>query len=236
MISAAGSCPIPPPPPPPPPPAPTANGGGHEDYTSCEGLRELTLSPPRPSTPLPQPLAQTFFYRPGATLGHVRTRLEDALDGAGYVERGFYCVRNGFALVTRLEQINPDTKAPLPSPRRWNTDPGGLASGFSLQAILEALRRADAGRYRVLVFYVTDKPVTPTSAPPSTLFGQELIERASDELPAELESRPYTDRHRVRVLVYEFQRRSVGAAPTLTRPTLPALVHLQAAGILQRLR
>lgn len=27
------------------------------------------------------------------------------LDGAGYAERGFYCVRNGFALATRLERL-----------------------------------------------------------------------------------------------------------------------------------
>ena len=210
--------------------------GERDEPAECSQLRALTLSPPRPSAPLPYVISQSLFYRPGATLGDVRGKLDEALTGAGYDERGFYCVPNGFALVTRLERINPATKAPRPPQRRWNTGASGLASSFSLNAIIEALTRADPGTYRVLIFYVTDRPVTPTAAAPTATFGQELIERAGEELPPELESAPYTTRHRVKALVYEFQRRSAGAEPALSRQTAPAVVHLRAAGILQRLR
>lgn len=183
-------------------------------------------------------LPQQLFIRSGATLGGVAFKLGNALNRAGYAEWGFYCVRGGFALVTKLEKINASTKVPLPGPARWQTGAAPLVDwrdGVSLAGIIEALRSRDAGRYRMLIFYVTSRQVTPTSTEPTAAFGTVLIREATDELPTALHFRPYTASHRVRVVIYEFRRPSVAATPSLVNETLPARAHLEAAGIWGRL-
>lgn len=205
-----------------------------ETSGACVGLRELTLSPPRPSIPMALTLKQASFLRPRATLADVAYQLDAALEAADYAERGFYCVRGGFALATRLEKIDPLTKQSLKAPARWRTGSAPLVDwrdGVNLHAILEALRNADAGSYRMLIFYVTNKAVTPTSTAPDASFATETIHHATDELPHDIGSKPYTADHRVRVLVYEFRRPTVAAQPEMVRETLPAREHLKAARI-----
>ena len=182
-------------------------------------------------------LNNALFRRPGATLQTVAEQLLGALDDAGYVEHGFFCVPGGFALATRLERIRED-KRPFPGDARWNTGPNSLLSlrdGFSLSRIIDGLINADPGRYRMILFYVTHRRVTPTNQPaPGSLGG--LPGLGSDELPGNFEDYPYTNVYRVRALVYEVARPSVAAPPGFVPQTVPARIHLQRAGLLQRLR
>ena len=214
----------PPPPPPPPPPSPERDGG------PCDGLSVLTLSPPLPSTQL-LTLDNALFRRPGASLETVAEQLETELENHGY-SNGFFCVAGGFALATKLERIQADKK-PYPGDARYLTDPRGLLDlhdGFSLSRVFDALVNADPGRYRMLIFYVTDRPVRPTNQPPTAAI-LSLADNAPDELPPDFAELPYTSAHRVRVLVYEFARPALGAAPSVVRPTVPTRVHLQRAGL-----
>ena len=201
----------------------------------CLGVRELMLSPPRPSTQLPWTLPRSIFAKPGATLGSVRDRLQSALGRAGYSAVGYYCVRNGFALATTMERIDPVSKTPFPVPARWQTrSPPPLVdvrNGVSLLGIINALRNADAGSYRFLLFYVTDRPVQPKDAVPGATFGTSLITQAAPDLPNWLEDLPFGPSHQVRVLIYEFRRPSVGAEATFVEETQPAASHLEASGL-----
>lgn len=196
----------------------------------CEGLPAFTLSPPMPSTQLAT-LNNALFRRPGASLETVSQQLETELENHGY-SSGFFCVPGGFALMTKLERIRADKKS-YPGDARYLTDPQGLLDlhdGFSLSRVFDALLNADPGRYRMLIFYVTDRPVTPTNQPPTAAI-LTLPDSAPDELPLDFDGLPYTAAHRVRVLVYEFARPALGAAPSLVRPTVPTRIHLQRAGL-----
>lgn len=177
-------------------------------------------------------LNNSLFLRPGATLESVSVKLETELDRRGY-SSGFFCVPGGFAMATKLERIRAD-KQPYPGDARWVTDPQGLLDlreGFSLSRVFDALVNADPGRYRMMIFYVTDRPVTPTNQPPTTAI-LDIADNAPDEVPAYFDEIPYTAAHRVRVLVYEFARPALGAAPGLVRPTIPTRTHLRRAGLL----
>jgi hypothetical protein len=177
-------------------------------------------------------LNNALFRQPGATLQTVSEDLLAALDEAGYVEHGFFCVPGGFALATRLERIRED-KRPFPGDARWNTGPNPLLSlrdGFSLSKIIDGLINADPGRYRMILFYVTDRVVRPTNQPAPSDLGN-LPGRGSDELPGNFEDYPYTDAYRVRALVYEFARPSVAAPPGFVPQTVPARIHLRRAGL-----
>lgn len=182
-------------------------------------------------------LDNALFRRPGATLETVSNQLLAAFEHAGYVEHGFFCVPGGFALATRLERIRDD-KSPFPGDARWNTGPNSLLNlrdGFSLSRIIDGLINADPGRYRMILFYITDRSVNPTDRPaPSDMAN--LPGRGRDELPGNFADYPYTDAYRVRALVYEFARPSVAAPPGFVPQTVPARVHLQRAGLLQSLR
>jgi len=170
--------------------------------------------------------------RPGATLESVSEQLDSELEKRGY-SSGFFCVPGGFAMATSVERIRED-KRPYPGDARWVTDPQGLLDlreGFSLKRVFDALVNADPGRYRMMIFYVTDKAVTPTDKPPTAAI-LTLPERGPDEVPAYFDELPYTAAHRVRVLVYEFARPAVGAAPGIVRPTLSTRMHLRRAGLL----
>lgn len=177
-------------------------------------------------------LNNALFLRSGATLESVSDQLDYELERRGY-ESGFFCVPGGFALATKLERIRDD-KRPYPGDARWVTDPQGLLDlreGFSIRRVFDALVNADPGRYRMMIFYVTDRQVTPTNQPPTTAI-LSLPDNAPDEVPAYFDELPYTAGHRVRVLVYEFARPAVGASPGVVRPTVSTRMHLRRAGLL----
>ena len=95
---------------------------------------------PIPAFPWPPPRASTMMNIEDAalrvagdstTLGQVDAELRAALNDAGYVDKSYFAVPDGFALVTRLEQIDDDgdvpatasadTSASNPGPRGWKS-------------------------------------------------------------------------------------------------------------------
>lgn len=214
-------------------PPPTANGGTH---SACEDLPVLSLKPPIPSA-TPLTLDDALFRRPGATLQSVADQLTGALNGAKYAEWGFYCIPNGFALATAVERISED-KRPLPENSRWTVGRVPLLTlrdGFSVQRLVQALFNADPGRYRMIVFYVTDRSISPTNDPPSDDW-RNLPTSGPNALPADFKDIPFGPNHRVRAFVYEFRRPSISSSAQFVRPSLPVRIHLTRAGIMSRLR
>ena len=143
---------------------------------------------------------------------------------------GFYCVPGGFALVTRLERIGPDGAA-VTGPARWNTGPRSLldpADFTSLRRLINALRHADPGRYRAIVFHVASRgPV---------IGGGDLpdVTSAPTRLTEPYRGVAFGPNIAVRALVYEFSRPAVGQAMQLVPSggsRLSGSAHLRSAGI-----
>jgi hypothetical protein len=108
---------------------------------------------------------------------------------------------------------------------------------FSLAEYLRALLTAPPGYYRVLTFITTSIPFSPKGA-----RGRfETIERWSrtghTHLPKAVRELPYTEAHRVTVLVYEFLKRKNADQPLTSLPgRLTASEHLERSGLLVGLR
>ena len=156
---------------------------GSDAPKSESGIPKFPWPPPRYSAfatiprPLMAPAAQT-------TLQSVSTRLERALDAAGYSERSFYWIPGGFALVSRIEQIRADA-SPMGAPERWSvTMHRPVRQG--LAAIIKALFDAPPGHYRVIVFVVTDQPFAATNQKPSSQEAADWLSAGVLRLPSQI--------------------------------------------------
>jgi hypothetical protein len=162
-------------------------------------------------------------------MGEVVLHLEDALTKSGYVERSYFLVPGGIAVVTRLEQIHPDG-SPFSGPDRWVS---GDENGQSL-TISEYLRRlfaADEGYYRIVVFILTDEAFGSQSRSITADEATRWLSEGLNVLPADLVQRPLSEAHSCTALVYEFQKPH-GQNPRLLVPSsLGAQQHLVASGL-----
>ena len=196
----------------------------------------LPWPPPRSSATQILP-AGLFRVRAGraTTLGDVDGRLRQALSRAGYDDVGYYGVPGGFALVTRLEQVDAGGRA-LGGSARWSTrvQPAG---GFSLLRLIRALVAAEPGHFRTLLFIVTSQPFA-TSARRAKL---ETISQWSSAglnlLPPPVSRQSFTGDHRVTALVYEFEKAPGAREASLLVPGhLTGTDHLRTSRVLAFLR
>ena len=190
--------------------------------------------PPRPSTRrvLSRPLAIGDVAIP--TLGSVADRLQAALESAGYVEYGYYPIPGGFALATRLERIHPDGRA-YAEPARWEWGQAAL-TGFDLGAYVRALFDVEQGRFRVIVFVVTDAPLDTTPDAPRAAQALAWPGRGAPTLPSALRKQAYSDEAYTAALVYEFESRGRGhEAAFKAQSRLTGDAHLRQARLLAAL-
>ncbi len=199
-----------------------------------------TLASSVPFFPWPPPQASTSEEIPprlleGKThpkrLGDIDRRLTAALEANGYYESSYYAVPKGFALVTRMEQIEPDGSSKA-TEARWNQAPQPLGH-FSLNEYLHALFQASPGYYRVLVFVVTPVAFTQTEAKVTPEEANKWLGGGLNRLPPSLADAPYaSEEHRCTALVYEFERASKFDEEGLKIPgRLPGRTHLLKSGI-----
>jgi len=129
------------------------------------------------------------------TESDIDRKLSAALDNdkCRYFERSYYGVPDGFALVTRLEQINSDgTSKEIPD--RWSTEIGPLRK-FSLKPYLDALFRARTGYYRIIVFIVTLHEIVYTNTPPDRDKAEEWVIDGSDRLPDAIRKLEFSEKN-----------------------------------------
>ena len=159
-------------------------------------------------------------------LGDANVILQNALRRTGYDTVSYLAVPHGFALVTRIEQID-NTGEPKPGASRWSLEvqPLGFRK-FSLSAYLHALFYADPGRYRVLAFVVTDSPVTQSED--RLTIDEALVwsHAGAAALPHDIQMQAWTPRTTCVSLIYELVREN-GHPPRVLLPgSLGALRHL----------
>lgn len=169
---------------------------------------------------------------PGAVrFGDIDTLLTAALMRGGYVERSYFAVPGGFALVTRLEQTYANGR-PKPEPERWAVTVSPL-SEFTLEEYLKALLTANPGYYRVLVFVINDVPFSQTDKAVSRDEALGWLREGFNTLPLSVAVRPYSDQHRCTALVYEFEQPEAAKKTTVMKlpGRLTAKTHLERAAL-----
>lgn len=206
---------------------------GREEVCDTGPLNAFDWPPPAPSTTvaIPRALLLMGVDPEDQTLETVASRLETALIDAGYVEFGYQSVGcTGFALVTRMEQINEEGQ-PLQGTARF--EPPSDEVPWSLGGFIRQLIGVPPGYYRQIVFVATEKPLETTGeAATREELDTMLAEADEQELPAGMVGLPYTRGHKLHVLVYEFEkRRGEEDAVQLTPSRLIAQTHIEAAGI-----
>ena len=210
---------------------------------SCLRSRDLAKGG-IPQFPWPPPVASATQVVPRNLLTGSRVKilkdvdelLTSALNINGYVEKSYYAVPQGFAIVTRIEQIELDGRSKT-RPARWSTDPSPLTE-FSISAYIRALFTANPGYYRIIVFVVTNVPFTQSDRQLSRSEGIAWLRAGLNILPESIGAEGYTPDVICTALIYEFEQRG-GQGSVSTRILLPsrldAQTHLNKSGLLRSL-
>jgi hypothetical protein len=221
-------------------------GNIHDPVTGKEVYIENTISivyeaggPDIPTFwPLPQASATAriesqIFNRAGVAvnLEEVSLRLEGAFNHAGYSDKSWYAIPNGFALVSRIEQFSEDG-TPVYGRYRWIADKVAPYEIPGWTAYIRALFRAKQGHYRVIAFAVTDKPFTQSgeqiSQDQASAWQSEGVQNG---LPSAIGRMRFTRNHTCTGLVYEFERATSDHPATFRRSSITGEEHLQKSKI-----
>lgn len=198
-------------------------------YTGYADLGEI------PAFPWPPPQASTDYVMPTNiwsgvdTLGAVDDRLQQALDACGYFEQSYFAVPGGFALVTRLEQFNDDGTC-RPGKDRWNISL--KPTSFNMADYFRALFWGRKGRYRLIVFIVTDRVFAEKDEGIRGEDARQWLRTGAKYLTPTLAAQPFGKNHRCTALVYEFELEETLKEPRLLNPaSQPGRIHIQASGL-----
>lgn len=164
------------------------------------------------------------------TLGDVDAVLSAALGRNGYLEKSYFGVPEGFALVTRLERIEANGRS-MTAPARWAVGSSGIGANFSLRAYLRALFTADPGYYRVIVFIVTAVPFSQAEKPVTAADAEQWLRSGLNVLPESIAGRRYDAGVVTTALIYEFRRDNSGSSDVLLPSPLAARAHLVGSGL-----
>ena len=161
-------------------------------------------------------------------LKEINERITTALDSSGYTEKSYFSAPDGFAMVTRLEQIERDG-TPKKPPARWAVEVGPLQE-FSLSTYLNALFTANPGFYRLIVFIVTPHPFSQKKAEVSRDEAMDWLADGLNRLPTSIGDRELTNQYSCTALIYEFEQPEPKKPAALKRPgRLPGRTHLERA-------
>lgn len=231
-----------PPPPPPPPPLPEAPAPDPAQATPPEMSAPACASddlapfpwpsPPQPSVSALVPRRLLFGGDDSArSLAAVGARLDGAIAAAGYLQPkylGAGC--DGFAIMLDLEHIEAD------GTRMSGTAgfaPPGQDEPFKLASYIRRLFYAPPGHYRQIVLVVSDQRLAGTTPPPSEAELRSIARDGASVLPAAFAAVPFSPRHEVTALIYEFEKGPLDGDARVIPPDgrLGATVHLKKAQI-----
>ena len=223
------------------------------DYTGWDEERGLEVEEPRPARPKAREAVPEFPWPPpkasaSATisrelllgdkehprLGDAVAALDLAFEKAGYAERSYYSVPDGFAMASRIEQINQDGTAKEPVDR-WSLKISPMGK-FSFSAYLTALFSARPGYYRVIVFVVTSKLFSQSNAKVTSEEAELWLSRGLNALLEDIARAEYTSTHRCTALIYEFKRMETQPAKFVDPSEITGQIHLEKSGLLAALK
>jgi hypothetical protein len=166
------------------------------------------------------------------TLGQVDEQLQKGLTAKGFAERRYFSVKNGYAIVTQMEQYNKKDASSRNDRTRWLDYPA--RSKFSgVMDYLTSVILPNKGYFRLFVFVVTNEAFKSTDAQVSKKEAAAWLNQGANRLPTLLAEMPYTEGYAVNVLVYEFEVPESNRAAKQVCPTskFNAAKHLEMAGL-----
>ncbi|MGA7329122.1 MAG: hypothetical protein WBX25_32705 [Rhodomicrobium sp.] len=176
----------------------------------------------------------TTFLHGRKTFGDAAKTIIKGLEKAGYLKRNFFCLENnGIALVTHLEKINEDG-TPARNDGRWPPilEPLDYRFNANLDAVLHGLFEAEAGHYRVIVFFLSSFPPTPSAKEVAGVEAVAWLKSDGTTLPNYIAAQPLEEAVVV-ALIYEFE--SDGSRVKVIHSPISGQAHLSKAGILASL-
>ncbi|HEY5746645.1 MAG TPA: hypothetical protein VIU12_11250 [Chryseolinea sp.] len=188
------------------------------------GFPKFPWPPPRATSAV---LIPSVFFSGLTTFDAVDEKICKALDKSGYVEKSYYAVPGGFALVTHLEQIKVQGDT-IASPNRWTQSAPQLE--FSLSNIIDQLFHAHPGYFRIIVFIVTPQPFPASSSPIALPEAEKLLVEGYDALPPQMASGQLPAGTKCKIHVYQFKKPESDPAIFLG-DGVTADVHLRKAGL-----
>lgn len=166
------------------------------------------------------------------TNGAVMDNFEAKLKQCGYTEKSYYAVPEGFALVTRLEQIKSDG-SPRTGSDRWLTEFHPF-SDFNLLDYLKALFVAPKGYFRLIVFVFSPTPFYQATESVSQEDAVQWLGEGFNTLPQPIRTSPYGPGNICTALIYEFEKTSHDGNPVTIIPgRLGSHKHLEKSKILE---
>lgn len=205
---------------------------------------ERSLIDSLPIFPWPPPYASSWMVIPFEmirtsfdellTFRAVSQKFESALNLCGYSEKNYYAIPDGFAIVTRLEQINQDG-TPKESQERWIVDLQPMRT-FSLKDYLKALFTARVGYYRIIVFIFSPHAFSQTEVKVTEREAQAWLSPGGNALPSSIGRQEYSEDYKCTALIYEFEQYNQGGKPEIkSHGRLTAKTHLVKANLWQSL-
>ena len=157
-----------------------------------------------------KPVKETFC------LHDVDQKILNALNSAGYFEKSYYSVPDGFAIVTRLEQINYDGTS-KEGQDRWLANIVPL-NKFDLKQYIKALFTTNKGLFRIIVFIVTPHPFSQTGLKVSQREAVQWLSTGLNVLPSSIGNIECSKNYNVHALIYEFEKPSPEKSTILVVP------------------
>ncbi len=192
-----------------------------------------------PDFPWPPPKASAlevipdaFLRRPGIGIPLFRdvdALLRSALDNCGYSESSYYAIPGGFAIATRIEQMNKNG-TPKPGENRWSLKNAPINPFSDFSAYVSALFKGNPRYYRVIVFVITPIGFSQGATEPGKAEVEGWFTGGFNILPADVGRRAYTDDCRCTALIYEFKKKQVSPG------SLTGRTHLMRSGIWNNLQ
>jgi hypothetical protein len=243
MLAKLNSVSAAPPPPPPSLPAPTQTPTSEAAPPSSSPTPQS--APPKslpsvqtewiPMFPWPPPeysvlaVLDKNYFSQSKTLFDVDDILTVALSDLGYDDRSYFEIPNGFALVTRIEQIKEDG-TPFAPPARWSVMIKAYNS-LNWSSYLKSLIFPPSGFFRIIVFAVTDKAFTSSHKKPTKAAAEGWLKVGFTELPASIGNKRFGPNYRCTALIYEFKKIEANEAAQITG-SLTGIEHLKKSGLI----
>ena len=193
------------------------------------GLPPFPWPPETPSSRIEIPRKGLLSPGKNLSISEVQSLLSDTLWAAGYLERSYYSVPGGFALVTRIEGIT-DVGKPLGETLRYLVS--DAEKPFSLPNYILELFVAPKGKYRFLVFIVSDEAIKLSVKELSEEAAIDRLNKGAVSFPSKhFNDSNFTDDHDITVLIYEYELSEAKSQPKLASPGIGSGLHLLNSGI-----
>lgn len=160
-----------------------------------------------------------------------------ALDAKRYEQRAYYYVKNGFAVVTAVEQTKADGTL-LNNDARWQDTPYKEKIDGLVSYLTSLMWSAPPAKFRFFVFVVTDQSnLDRRDGTVGASDARNWLQNGGLNLPESIGNLRYTNAHHVYALVYEFEAPETNKQIRVQcQPRSTALTHLERSGLLPEIK